>query len=139
MLALFAFLNSLIMLLLGMLHLYWAVGGKWGLEQALPVSPTGEKPLNPGMIACIVVTLGLFAFSAFYFVIGLNGGTSLPVFLLKWMPFALAGIFLLRAIGDFKFVGFFKKIKNTEFGRLDTLFYSPLCLYIGLTTLWIGL
>lgn len=30
------------------------------------------------------------------------------------------------------YIGFFKKIKNTRFGRNDTKYYSPLCLLIGL-------
>ena len=51
----------------------------------------------------------------------------------------LAGIFILRAIGDFKYVGFFKKVKNTPFAKLDSKFYSPLCLLIGLAFIWIEL
>ncbi len=38
-------------------------------------------------------------------------------------------VFIIRAIGDFKFVGFFKKIKHSQFARYDTWFYSPLCLF----------
>jgi Protein of unknown function (DUF3995) len=49
--------------------------------------------------------------------------------------YAIGAIFLLRALGDFKYVGFFKSIKNTEFGRLDTQFYAPLCLYLGISSL----
>jgi hypothetical protein len=33
----------------------------------------------------------------------------------------------LRAIGDFRYVGFFKRIRDSKFARLDTLAYSPLC------------
>ena len=38
-----------------------------------------------------------------------------------------AAMFALRAIGDFRYVGFFKRIRDTRFARLDTLAYSPLC------------
>ncbi|WP_307347298.1 DUF3995 domain-containing protein [Metabacillus malikii] len=41
-------------------------------------------------------------------------------------------IFFLRAIGDFKYLGFTKKIKNTNFSKYDTALYTPLCLYLGL-------
>ena len=33
----------------------------------------------------------------------------------------------LRAIGDFRYVGFFKRVRDSSFARLDTLAYSPLC------------
>ena len=44
----------------------------------------------------------------------------------------IAGIFLLRAIGEFRFVGFFKKVKGTKFATLDTKYYSPLCLILSI-------
>jgi uncharacterized membrane protein SpoIIM required for sporulation len=39
----------------------------------------------------------------------------------------IAAVFALRAIGDFRYVGFFKRIRDTRFARLDTLAYWPLC------------
>jgi hypothetical protein len=44
---------------------------------------------------------------------------------------AIAIIFLIRAIGDFRYVGFLKKIKNTKFAKKDTKYYSPLCSLIS--------
>ncbi|WP_236336773.1 DUF3995 domain-containing protein [Paenibacillus auburnensis] len=44
---------------------------------------------------------------------------------------ALASIFILRAVGDFRWVGFFKKQQGTVFAKRDTFLYSPLCLFIG--------
>ena len=43
----------------------------------------------------------------------------------------IAGVFLVRAIGDFRYVGFFKKIKGTIFANLDTKFYTPLCILLS--------
>ena len=37
-----------------------------------------------------------------------------------------------RAIGDFKYVGFFKRVRGSKFARMDTLVYSPLCLLLAL-------
>jgi hypothetical protein len=45
---------------------------------------------------------------------------------------ALATIFAVRAIGDFRYVGFFKRVRDTRFARLDTAFYSPLCCLLAL-------
>ena len=44
----------------------------------------------------------------------------------------LAAVFTVRAIGDRKYVGFFKQVRDTEFARLDSRIYSPLCLLLGL-------
>ena len=41
----------------------------------------------------------------------------------------------LRAFGDFKHVGFFKTSKNSRFSALDTRYYSPLCLLLGILIL----
>ena len=38
----------------------------------------------------------------------------------------------VRAVGDRKYVGFFKRVRDTEFARRDSRIYSPLCLLLGL-------
>jgi len=57
---------------------------------------------------------------------------ALPTVILNYGVSVITGIFLLRAIGEFRYVGFFKKIKTTPFGQRDTKYYSPLCLLIGI-------
>ena len=39
---------------------------------------------------------------------------------------------LARAIGEFRLVGFFKTVKGSLFARMDTLFFSPLCVLLSL-------
>ncbi len=134
-----ALTNAILFALLGGLHVYWMLGGKWGLMQALPTSEDENKPLlNPGPIACLGVALGLFgvAFYSISLMIGFAQGQ--PTGATKWVIWAISGVFLLRAVGDFRYVGFFKKVKNTEFGKMDTKWYVPLCLYLGLSSTWIG-
>ena len=48
----------------------------------------------------------------------------------------IATAFTLRAVGEFKYVGFFKRIRGTQFARMDTRFYSPLCLGVA-AGLWV--
>ena len=133
-----ALTNAFIFTLLGLLHLYWMLGGKWGLAQALPSSETGEGILKPGPAACLIVALGLLGFAFYNISLGLGWSLALPFGLEKWGIWVLAAIFMLRAIGDFRFIGFFKKVKNTVFGKMDTRWYAPLCLYLGLSSAWIG-
>jgi hypothetical protein len=44
---------------------------------------------------------------------------------------------LARAIGDFKYLGLFKRVRGSRFATLDTFVYSPLCLLLaaGIATL----
>ncbi|MBK7465824.1 MAG: DUF3995 domain-containing protein [Saprospiraceae bacterium] len=53
-------------------------------------------------------------------------------FLMKYSLSFIAILFIVRAIGDFQYVGFFKKIKHSLFAEYDTNYFSPLCLIIGI-------
>lgn len=57
---------------------------------------------------------------------------SFPHAVVIWLSYALAAGLLFRAIGDFRLVGFFKRIKDSRFAQLDTWVYSPLCLLLAL-------
>ncbi len=131
------FLSS-VFLLLAVLHFYWASGGEWGLDAALPANAQGQRILNPKPIDCIVVGLGLLFFGFFYFSKCVEMPIDTPYWLDVYPAWGIAAIFLLRTIGDFRYVGFFKKVKNTHFARMDKQFFTPLCLVVGGVGLWLA-
>ncbi len=47
--------------------------------------------------------------------------------------YIVSALLIIRAIGDFKYVGFFKKVYNSKFATLDTQFFSPLVLFLGIS------
>ncbi len=121
-----------ILALLAFLHLYWAFGGRWGSSAVIPTIPSASsKPLfQPGMSATLVVAVALL-FAA-TLVVGRVGWVGfLPMWMTAWGVWGIAAVFLLRAIGEFRYVGFFKRVNGTAFARLDTLIYSPLCLLMA--------
>jgi len=122
-----------IFMLLSMLHFSWAIGGTWGFESALPTNESGVKILIPRKLDCALVGIGLLALAAFY--LSKSGFIvfNFPYWLTISVSWIIPSIFIFRAIGDFKYVGFFKKVKHTKFSKLDTRYFSPLCLLIGLT------
>jgi len=125
-------IESIIFIILSGIHFNWAFGGKWGFEKALPTNENGEKVLNPKRIDSAIVGLGLFIFAIYYLLkVGLIS-LEIPNWIMYYAGWLIAAIFIARAIGEFKYIGFFKKIKNTNFGKLDSKYYSPLCLIIGL-------
>lgn len=124
-----ALLISLIFLVLSLIHFNWALGSKWGITKAIPTDNTGKKVMHPDAKASTVVGFGLLFFSFYYVThfihLDLPGWTS-------YIGWVISAIFILRSIGDFKYFGFFKRIKETEFSEMDTKLYVPLCLMIGL-------
>ncbi len=126
-----AALLFLIFLFLSLVHLYWVFGGKWGTEGVYPTPDVQTPPKNPGIVPTLIVAIGLFGFGVFYLIKVKIIIAELPFWLEKYGLWFLLAIFAVRTIGDFKYVGFFKKIKNTRFGQNDTKYFAPLCLIIS--------
>lgn len=132
-------LLSMLFIVLGLIHFNWVIGGTFGFKESLPTKENGERVLNPKKIDSAFVGIGLTTFGIFYI---LKSGLieyHLPEWIMKYGGWVIPIVFLLRAIGEFKYVGFFKSIKNTDFGKLDTKLFSPLCLLIGILGLFLQL
>ncbi len=127
-----ALILTVIFLIISIIHIYWAFGGKWGSGSVIPTKDNHTKVAMPGVLPTLMVAVGLLLFALFVLVKGELLKIDLPVWLNNYGLYILAGIFIIRAIGDFKYVGFFKKIKSTKFAQQDAKFYTPLCLLIGL-------
>ncbi|MEM1337370.1 MAG: DUF3995 domain-containing protein [Bacteroidota bacterium] len=125
-------LLSVILTGLGILHFAWAFGVQFGLAQALPTTENGTRVLHPRKIDCALVGLMLTAFAFFYLVKAGFIPLQLPEEMVRYGNWIIPLLFLLRAVGEFKYVGFFKRIRHTEFGKWDTRLFSPLCLTIAL-------
>ncbi len=131
-----AIILFLIFLFISSIHIYWAFGGNWGSDAVLPTKDDNNtKVLNPSILPTLIVAFGLLGFGLHILIISGLIAFDIPQWLSNYGLWIIASIFTLRAIGDFKYVGFFKKIKLTKFGKNDTKYYSPLCLTIGILTL----
>lgn len=129
-----------IFLALSAVHVYWLLGGKWGLAAAIPTKADGQPLFRPGPVATLAVAVGLLLMGLIVLVRGgLIQFDWLPGRVGEWSAWAIAAIFLLRAVGDFRYVGFFKKEKGTLFSRMDARCFSPLCLAIGLLAVLLAL
>jgi len=132
-------LLGLIFFILGGIHFNWVFGGEFGFAEALPTKENGERILNPRKFDSAIVGIGLSAFGFFYLLGPGIVDFDLPEWLVKYAGWIIPSIFILRAIGNFKYVGFFKKIKSTSFGKWDTKLFSPLCLIIAILAIIIQL
>ncbi|MBC7804354.1 MAG: DUF3995 domain-containing protein [Candidatus Parcubacteria bacterium] len=113
--AIFAFLAAL--------HFYWAavgVGSGNGANSAAIPEINGVPAFKPSRTATAAVGLVLL-FTA-----------AIVLLEVQILIAGAAAVLIMRAIGDFRLVGFFKRHRDSRFARLDTLLYSPLCLALGL-------
>lgn len=121
-------------------HLYWAIGGTKGLGVAVPeksASKGGGPVFVPsafGTIAAGLLIAGLAAFYAFEARPLISSAVNRDTLFAPWevaLLVATGAGFILRAIGDFKYVGFFKRSTGTPFAIADSRYFSPLCLFLG--------
>ena len=92
----------------------------------------GVPLFRPGRLASLAVALALFAAAAL--VLARVGW--LAIALPGWMPragtWAIAAVFAARAIGEGRYLGFAKRVRDTAFARLDTWLFSPICAALAL-------
>jgi hypothetical protein len=110
------------------LHAYWALGGSSGTAAVIP-TVEGRATISPSGFATWIVTL-LLAVSALLLVGAVAGWE--PTWLFRIGCGGLGVVMLARAIGDFRTVGFFKRVRDTRFARNDTRYFAPLCLGLGI-------
>jgi hypothetical protein len=110
---------------LGLVHFYWAAGGGAGKSAAIP-EINGAPAFRPSKWATAAVGVVLL-------------GTAAIVLLnVKLLIAGAAAVLILRAIGDFRLVGFFKRNRASRFASMDTFVYSPLCLALGAALAWLA-
>ena len=123
---------SIIFLSISAIHFYWAIGGKWGSNVAIPTNKDGNAPFQPGILPTLIVAFGLIGFA----LVSLGNLGLFDAFVAKkWINYAtytIIIIFTLRGIGDFNYAGLFRKIKNTDFAKYDKLYFTPLCFLIAI-------
>jgi hypothetical protein len=123
---------SLVFLALGLWHFHMARLPSGGANGGAVPSVGGKPLFVPSAGATVAVGLLLLACAA---LVAATAGLihiSVPLPLLYWLSLALALGLLARAIGEFKYVGFFKHVRDSRFARLDTFVYSPLCLLLAI-------
>jgi hypothetical protein len=123
---------AVLLALILLLHVYWAVGGGLLLPQALPSPPDSRKPrFEPGRLGAGLVALALS--HALYTLGTLTNLWNAPwsVDATRYAAYAWTAILVLRVNGDFRFVGIFKRVRNTAFARADDWVFTPTCMAIG--------
>lgn len=117
-----------ILAVIALFHFYWSLGGVYGIYSTAPKLEGKDEFKIPKFLAFIVACL--ISFLAILAVLLVSDNSPFKE-LLSYCGYAVSAVFIIRAIGDFKYLGFFKKIYNSSFSKKDSLYYSPLCLMLG--------
>lgn len=134
MVSVIAMMSAVILVAISGFHLYWAGGGQLGSAVAIPKrADGGELLFKPRAVETVAVAILLLAAAAALLVqanlIHLGNVDRYA----RIICIVCAVVFFIRAVGEFNYLGLFKKVRNTVFGKYDTLYYSPLCLFLALS------
>lgn len=122
-----ALLTAGALLAVAAVHVYWAGGGTWMLDRALPPTAT-ESSFRPGPILTLAVAVALTVFAALVGLVAFNSGPEQ----LRWLVIAGIVVFSIRAIGDTKVAGFTKTVRDTSFAIADDRWFTPLIVFLAL-------
>jgi hypothetical protein len=120
----------LIFVVLALWHFYMALAPRSGQGGTVP-SVEGKPLFAPSRRATAAVGVVLLLFSGLVAATAGIVSVGLPQAALSWLSYALAAGLLARAVGEFRYIGFFKRVRGTTFATLDTFVYSPLCVLLG--------
>lgn len=120
-----------VLVLLSVGHVYWALGGRLGDLAVLP-ERDGQPVFRPSAAATAMIAIALLGAAV---VLALRAGVigyliGGPV--VRWGSWLIAAVFLLRSIGDFRWVGFFRREQRTRFAYWDARLYTPVAFALGL-------
>lgn len=109
---------------LAALHVYWAIGGRRGLEAAIPRLADGRAAFTPPGSVTLLVAAALLGAAA---LIASAAGWLPALPLARELSLVAAAVFALRMLGDFRFCGLFRRVRGGTFARWDAALYTPLC------------
>ncbi len=110
--------------LIAVLHFFWGFGMSWGIEASIPWTRNGDTFSKPNSAASLAVAFSMMIAAA---------GVLMPYD--PWLKAQslrfMALILGLRALGDFRYSGFSKRIVGSRFAYWDTYAYSPACVVVA--------
>jgi len=113
-------------------HFYWLFGGNWGLDSVFPTKDNESGTIELPRFATLIVALGLMSFAMLYLIKSGLLQFPIPNWINSFGYWFIPIIFIFRAVGEFNYLGFFKKVKHTKFAKADSKIFAPLCLTIGI-------
>lgn len=116
------------------LHVYWAVGGTVLLDAAVPTTEIGNNhTFSPGPLLTVAVAGLLLGYAGLVALVVTDAGPATwdpPV--IRWLAMGGVAVLAARAVGDGRYAGFSKKYRDSDFGRMDDQYFTPLIVSLAL-------
>jgi predicted permease len=132
----FTLFNTNILAALTIMYVYWFLGGKNSIQYFFPsnsslrrskVKPKKWKLFITAIVLAAMTWLNIEQIQYFIF----DPVRHQEVFL--WGNRCISIIFLLRAFGNFTYIGFTKTFTDSTYAKLDTYVYSPACVLVAVS------
>lgn len=124
----------IISLIVAGFHILWGIESR-GTRKVIPEDDDFRPIFSPTPFACFLMAFAFIILALFSLAKYVN--FPLPHLVDAYGTYAVAIVFFLRAIGDFNYMGIFKKKYKSEFAHHDTYFFTPLCIIVGILCLFI--
>ena len=128
---------TLVLLSLAAIHVYWAIRGV-GSSAGVPSRPDGTQVFRPGRVSTLGVVVALSIAALLVAGRAHVVDVALPPVVLRLGVWGVALAFALRTIGEFRYVGLFKRVHGTPFAQWDTRLFTPLCAAITMAALLVA-
>lgn len=118
---------AVVMVMAALLHLYWALGGRWMFDVAVPPSATGDQAFQPGPVLTAAVAVALVVFALLTLAVAWNLGPDL----LRAVAWCGVAVLVVRAVGDAKTAGFSKTDRSSAFAQADDRWFTPIIVFLA--------
>ncbi len=118
----------LCIVLIALVHVYWAFGGQWGVKVAIPTRSNGRPEFSPPAWLTFMVALALLTFAGA--IVWTWQLPNPPLWLRTFLSLTIF-VMIARSIGDGKQVGFSKTNRNTAFAQWDDRLFTPLAVLMA--------
>ena len=115
---------------IALIHYTWAATGRVP-PAVIPTRRDGSPLFEPKRIESAVVATVLLVAALLLLQRGGVGPILVPKLLRVLGSGLVSVVMLMRGLGDFAYVGLFKRERYSLFGRMDTRYYTPLVLVLG--------
>ena len=117
---------AVVLFALAALHVVWVARGR-SASAAIPSRADGTPLFRPGPASTLLVALALTV-AGILVLMRVGAPADSPG--LRWVQVAtwvVAAVFALRTVGEFRYLGLFKRERTTPFARWDTWVFTPVC------------
>ncbi|GIG54847.1 DUF3995 domain-containing protein [Demequina activiva] len=103
-------------------HVAWTLGSRRGVANVVPQrSDGGERTFVPGPVP----TVGVAVLLTVYAILVLLSASGEPAGWARWLLIAALVVLSLRVIGDGRWMGVTKRVRDTGFARADDRWWTP--------------